>query len=97
MVFKELEERISSQLLVDRHEVGTAEVSRLSGFDGLVSSRFYRFTRALEDVVAALVDDNIIMPIKSDAPVVSGNGELAIGPELFGHYDCIHFFFLLGT
>ena len=85
MVFKELEERIAPQLLVDWHEVGTAEVSRLSGFDGLVPSLNFRFKRALEDVVATFIDNDIFVFVNFDSPIVPSDGELAVDPELFGH------------
>lgn len=91
MVVKELEECFAPQLPVDRHEVETAEVSRFSRFDGLLPSQLFSFQGTREDVFPALVHDDIFVSVNFDSPIVPGNRELAVGPELFGHYDCIHF------
>ena len=67
MGLDEFDEFIAPQLPVNRHEIGTAQIRRFPGFDGLCPSGLFRFIRTFEYVMAAFVNDDIFIAIEFDS------------------------------
>ena len=73
MGLDEFDEFIASQLPVNRHEIGTAQIRRFPGFDGFFPSGLLRFMRTFEYVMAAFVNNNVLMAIEFDSTIISGD------------------------